>query len=679
MKAIILAGGFGTRLKTVSGEVPKPMVSVAGKPFLEHQITFLKEQGIKDIILAVHHMSDKIKSYFGTGLRWSVNITYSEEDVPLGTAGAIKNSQKYVDDTFVVLNGDSYSHVDIKDLLDFHRAKNSISTVCLTKSKNPSNYGTVIIEGNKIVKFSEKSSQENEALVNSGVYVLEPKIFDYIEPNKNVSIEKDIFPKLAESGSLWGYQYEGYFMDIGRPETYHKFKEDVLNTLILREYNTVRDALKKIGKSEINLIMILNEQRQLLGVLTERIIRKFLLRDGNLEEKVTSAMITNPITAKNTDNKEKIDELLLSGINQLPILDEQGRVTDVEFRIENIKTESFPILRGKAPLRISFAGGGTDLPYFFEKHGGAVINTTIDKYCYATIIKRADSKIVIDSDISGHIVVSSLDELERSGRFNLVKALIKLMNPGFGFELYLHNDLPTGRGLGASASFAVLIIALLGQLQGKKLTDQKIAEIAYKAEREELDIKGGWQDQYAAVTGGFTFMEFNQDKNIIYPLRLKEEVVNELSSRMLLCYVGETHRSGEVHKEQEETFKENEIDIVKNLHDLKGKAIQIRDCLLSNDLDKIGPLLHDSWMNKKKLSKSISSPKIDSLYEIGLNSGATGGKLLGAGNGGYIMFYYTPTRRNQLIRALKEAGGEIMGFNFDFSGTKIWHVENKFN
>ena len=151
MKALILAGGFGTRLGDITREIPKPMVSIVGKPFLEHQINFLKENGVTEVILAVHYMADKIKSYFGNGMRWGITITYSEEEFPLGTAGAIKNAEKYIGETFIVLNGDSYSHIDLKKLIDFHKEGGSLGTIGITKVKDTSQSGKVSISNNKII------------------------------------------------------------------------------------------------------------------------------------------------------------------------------------------------------------------------------------------------------------------------------------------------------------------------------------------------------------------------------------------------------------------------------------------------------------------------------------------------------------------------------------------------
>ena len=591
----------------------------------------------------------------------------------MGTAGAIKNSEKYIDDTFVVLNGDSYSGINLTEFINFHTSKRSIATMGLTSSKESMHYGNVIVRENKIADFVEKT-ENKEGLVNSGIYVFEPWIFNRIEPNKNVSLEKEIFPMLAKEGNLYGYRFEGYFMDIGRPETYHKFKEDVLNTIILMENNSIRDAMKKISRNEIDLVLITDVEKRLKGVLNNRIIRNYIINGGNAEDNVERAMIKDPITAKATDDREKIVNMFITGTHRVPVLDESGRVVGVEFHVDEIKKENFQVLRGKSPLRISFAGGGTDLPHFFEKHGGMVINSTIDKYCHATIKKRADSRIIINSEDAEDMF--SLEHVEYNKKFDLVKAIIKKIKPDFGFELYIHNDIPPGRGLGSSASFAVLLTKLLSQMQGKEYSDEEAAKIAYEAEKEELGIKGGWQDQYAAVTGGFSFMEFKKDGVIIYPLRLKESIVHELNSRLLLCYVGGSHFSGDIHSSQEEQFFESEEETTKRLNRLKEIAVEIKDSLLTKNIDAIGKLLHESWEMKKKFSDKISNFKINEMYDTGIKNGAVGGKLLGAGGGGYLLFFYSLKKRNQLVNALKKAGGEIMSFNFDSRGFYTWSAEN---
>tara|TARA_Y100000296_G_scaffold75035_1_gene94249 strand:+ start:818 stop:2851 length:2034 start_codon:yes stop_codon:yes gene_type:complete len=677
MKALILAGGFGSKLKRVIYDRPKSMAPIAGIPFLEHQIRLLKEQGINEIILCVSFMADSIKSYFGNGKKIGVNITYSEEEIPLGTAGAIKNAEKYIYNTFIVLNGDSYSQIDLNNFFEFHKIQNGIGTMALSEVEDPGPHGSAFLEGNKIMDFVEKKPGLSN-LANSGVYIFNPEIFKYIEKEKSISLEVDIFPKLAKEGKLIGKVHKGYYIDIGLPETYTKFKQDVLNTMILKESNEIRDAIRQISKNEIDLVLITNDQKILLGVLTDRIIKNYIIKGGKVEDNVVKAMIKDPITAKITDDENKITKLFFSGTHRIPILDEEGKIIDVRFYVDRIKTENFPVVRGKAPLRISFAGGGTDLPYFFEKYGGAVVNTTINKYSYATIMKRADNKIIINSDIVGEIIVDSVKNLEYNGNLNIIKAIIKMINPDFGFELFLHNDIPPGRGLGSSACLAVLIISLFNHLMNLRYNDYKIAELAYKVETEELKIKGGWQDQYSTITGGFNYMEFNKDNSLVYPLRLKKEVKDELESHLLLCYVKKSHSSGELHESQEKSFFEDEDNKVRKLTRLKELTYEIREALLTNNLATFGRLLNESWRIKCSLSKKISNTNIDRLYEIGIKNGAYGGRLMGAGDGGYLLFFYSPKRRNDLVKALTENGGEILDFNFDFEGTKIWTTNNKF-
>lgn len=670
MKAIILAGGFGTRLKEVVSDRPKPMALIAGKPFLEHQIHALKEYNINDIILAVHYMSGKIKSHFGNGSRFGVDITYSEEDTPLGTAGAIKKAEKYIDDTFLVLNGDSYSKVNLDEFLKFHKENQNEASLILKQCEDTSNYGNVITSGKKVIKFEEKKDTR-PGTINTGIYLFEPSIFKYISPEKKVSLEEEVFPKLIENNKLAGIVQEGYFIDIGRPETYNQFKKDILENLLLKEDMNLRDAMTKINKNYIDLVLVTNSDKQLKGVLNNRMISSHLLRGGDLKDNVKEAMIKDPIVGRTNYDESKISELLLTGINHLPILDENGKVADVKFHLEEIIDEVFPVVSGKAPLRISFAGGGTDIPAYFEKHGGVVINSTIDKYCYATAVKRADNKILINSELEEILIDPKGKKLEYDGKMDILKAVINVVKPNFGFEFYLHNDIPPGRGLGSSASLTVLASKLLTELQGNSYNDRKIAEIAFKAEHDELGIEGGWQDQYAAVTGGFNFMEFGNKTNI-YPLRLKPEVVNELNNNLLLCYVGKSHFSGDIQKNQVKSMVNEDEAVLNRLEGLKYTALEIRDSLLSNDIPKIGELLHTSWINKKSIDKSISNNKIDELYDLGIANGAYGGKLLGAGGGGYLLFFSPVQKRQQLANALTNAGGEIMNFNFESNGVQTW-------
>jgi len=678
MKAIILAGGFGTRLRSVVSDRPKPMALIAGKPFLEHQIKNLKKQGIKDIILAIHYKAEQIKSYFGNGRGIGVNITYSEEHQPLGTAGAIKNASKQIDGPFLVLNGDTLCNVDISKLVDFHRRYGGFASIVSGVVEDVSPFGEVIMDREKIIGYGEKG-RFGRGVINQGIYLFEREILDYIPPNKKISLETEVFPELVKYRKVNGYINDGYFMDIGRPETYLQLIKDFVKEMTLKTTDTTKDAMRRIKENGTDIILVSDINGRLQGILNTRIITDYLIDGGNLESPLYYSM-KKPREVAYTDDDEKIiEEYFASGTRHLPIVDRDGVIQDVRFFTEKVNENRFPMISGKAPLRISFSGGGTDVPKFFDKYGGVVINSTINKYCHVSVKKRADSLVVVHSDVFDEEIFFNINNLEYNGEMDLLKALIKLTNPDFGLEFYMHNDIQLGRGLGSSATFATLIVKLINQLKGISLTDEEIARIAFRAERDELEIGGGWQDQYASLTGGFNFMEFSKEKNLIYPLRLKKETIDALESRLVLCFVGSSHHSGDVHKSQERTLVENEENITKKMNAMKEIALEIRDSLLIGQLDNIGELLHESWLNKKELSPEISNSGINDLYEFGRENYAIGGKLLGAGGGGYILFYCLPEKKNKLKKALMKSGREVLDFNFELDGARIWIEKDSTN
>lgn len=678
MKALILAGGFGTRLREAVPDVPKPLAPILGKPFLEHQLNWLKSQGIEDIVLAVSHKANQIKSYFGDGTRARVHITYSHEIEPLGTAGAVKNAEKLLGnrDAFLVLNGDSYSELKLEEFLRFHSSHRGIASISLTCSESAKECETVVLEENKINEFKKRGTEKG--IINAGVYLFQPEILGQILSGKKVSLENEIFPNLAKIGKLYGFVNNGYFMDIGRPETYEKFKHDLLNRIMINENEKVGEVMQMMDRLGANLILVRDDEERLVGVVNHRILNKYFLRGNTANGSISDAMVRDPVIAWYCDDEEKIRGLMMAGTNNLPILDQDGRIIDVKFKTEEIKTESYPQVSGKAPLRISFAGGGTDKTSVYEKYGGGVVNATIDKYCHVTINKRADTVITMDSDIGSELIIPSIKEIDYNGQHDLAKAIIKVLNPGFGFDIHAYNDVPPGRGLGGSATFAVLVAKLLSQLQGKEYSDYQLAEMAYDAERKELGIGGGWQDQYAAVTGGFNYMEFNGDKRLVYPLRLKPEIVSELEDHLTLCYVGNAHSSGDMHKKQDKALVEREEELVENYSRMKQHSIEVRDCLLTRDIPRIGQILHEAWESKKRIDPSITNPTIDRLYNAGIASGAYGGKLLGAGGGGYLLFFHPATKRNRVVRAFKSEGGEIMDFNFESQGIQTWFSRSEY-
>jgi len=226
MQTLILAGGRGKRMRPLTDRIPKVLLPVAGKPFLFHLINFLKNQGIKEFILAVGYKAQKIKNFFGNGKKFGVKIIYSEEKIPLDTAGAIKNAANLIKDkNILVLNGDSFIDIDIKKMLKFHKRKRLPITIAVFKIKNPGRYGQVLInKKNTIIKFEEKNKIANENFINGGAYIFQTKILKDFPKNKKISLERDIFPRFV--GKIAAFKTKGYFIDIGIPQDYKKIKKD---------------------------------------------------------------------------------------------------------------------------------------------------------------------------------------------------------------------------------------------------------------------------------------------------------------------------------------------------------------------------------------------------------------------------------------------------------------------
>lgn len=232
VKAVILVGGEGTRLRPLTSNTPKPMVPILNRPFLEHVITYLSRHGINDIILALCYLPDRIRSYFQDGNEFGVRLTYIVEDSPLGTAGAVKNVQKYLDGTFVVLNGDIYTDLDLTAMLDFHRDKKAEASIALTAVDDPTIYGVVETDNqDRVQRFIEKPGWDSVTtnMINAGTYILEPAVLSHVPINTYNMFEHNLFPLLLEMNRpIYGYHTHSYWIDIGTPEKYHLLNSDIL-------------------------------------------------------------------------------------------------------------------------------------------------------------------------------------------------------------------------------------------------------------------------------------------------------------------------------------------------------------------------------------------------------------------------------------------------------------------
>jgi D-glycero-alpha-D-manno-heptose-7-phosphate kinase len=332
------------------------------------------------------------------------------------------------------------------------------------------------------------------------------------------------------------------------------------------------------------------------------------------------------------------------------------------------------IIRAKAPFRISFAGGGTDVPPYCWEYGGAVVSTTIDKYAYVTLRPTGARKINVCS-IDFNLRKSFMPgKLKYNGQLDLVKATINEFDIKGGFNLMMHADMPAGSGMGTSSSMAVALIGCLKEFVGKRMNKRAIAELAYHIEREELKEKGGYQDQYAAAFGGFNYIEFRKNKVTVTPLRLSPELSNELQYRMLLFFTGETRLSSEIHEDMARRYREEKGDYLTSMHNLKRIAGEMKRCLLKEDTRRFGELLHEGWVEKRRLSDKITNPEIEMLYEVARRKGAIGGKILGAGGGGHLLVFCEPMQKFKLMRELIKHGAREVPFGFEPRGLQTWRI-----
>jgi D-glycero-alpha-D-manno-heptose-7-phosphate kinase len=331
--------------------------------------------------------------------------------------------------------------------------------------------------------------------------------------------------------------------------------------------------------------------------------------------------------------------------------------------------------RARAPLRLSFAGGGTDVPPFPEKEGGLVLSATINRYAHGILRPRQDRQISVESvDFSMSLSYSVDDAMRFDGKLDLVKAAIRKLTDrsSKGYDLLLRSSAPPGSGLGSSSAVMVAIIGLLMEYDKLPLVDYEVASLAYQLERVELGIKGGLQDQYAATFGGFNFIEFRGDQVIVNPLRIHADSLNELEANLLLCYTGATRVSDGIIEDQTKRFDHGEQDTLYGLRRQKELAVEMKNALLRGRLPEFGALLAEAWQCKKQMSSRISTPLIEEAYEVALKHGALGGKVTGAGGGGYMLFYCDAFKRHRVAQALSEMGVIPADFAFEPRGLVTW-------
>ena len=337
------------------------------------------------------------------------------------------------------------------------------------------------------------------------------------------------------------------------------------------------------------------------------------------------------------------------------------------------------IIRSKAPLRLGLAGGGTDVSPYSDIYGGAVLNATVNLYAYATIEPLNNGRIILNSvDKDLGLSFKADKELKPDGNLDLIKGVYnriirdyKIKPRSFAISTFV--DAPAGSGLGTSSTLVTAVLGAFTEWLKLPLGEYDLAQLAYDIERNDLGMAGGKQDQYAATFGGVNFMEFyDKGKVIVNPLRIKDQVLNELSNNIVLFYTKTSRISSEIIQAQQKNVENESKKAVEAMHRLKELAIQMKEAVLKGELDKIGNLLNVSWEHKKQMASGISNTQIDRIYEAALKAGATGGKISGAGGGGFMFFYCPGNTRYSVLKALGAFGGHPRRYEFTRQGLETW-------
>lgn len=340
------------------------------------------------------------------------------------------------------------------------------------------------------------------------------------------------------------------------------------------------------------------------------------------------------------------------------------------------------VVRARAPLRLGFGGGGSDLSPYCDEHGGYVLNATIDQYAYATIESRLDGDVRFVAADLGEAWQGEAASVESGeGPLPLHRGvyarIVRQFNAGQPLPLTLTTmiDVPAGSGLGASSTLVVTMIKAFAELLNLPLGEYDVAHLAFEIERRDAGLSGGRQDQYAAAFGGVNFMEFYaHDRVVVNPLRIKGWIISELEASTVLFYTGVSRASAAIINEQTRNLSGSNAGAVEAMHHVKAEAVHMKESLLRGEIGKFIDAINASWVSKKRTARGISTDFIESLYRRAVEAGARGGKVSGAGGGGVMMFFADPERRTQVIRALEHGEGQILSCHFTERGAEGWRI-----
>jgi D-glycero-alpha-D-manno-heptose-7-phosphate kinase len=455
------------------------------------------------------------------------------------------------------------------------------------------------------------------------------------------------------------------------------------NFLVFKKNEKLKNILTKIKKfifkNNRPIIFVVDDKNKCVGTVTDGDIRRFIEKNLNLNTYIYNISRKDFVYVYYDDPENKILRAFEKLNNKrgkylaIPVLKKNHQIEgilDYEDYISSFFIKR-KIIRARIPARVSFSGGGTDFSDIFTNNESQVLSSTINKFSTISLLLRSDNKVnIINRSMKSSIKINHFNQIEKV-KGGLILECLRLLKPKFGFDLEILSDFESGTGLGGSSSIAVAILAVFNELESNNKMDLNlICNLAYQAERINLGIKGGWQDFFSTAYGGFNWIELDNKDIIVNPLRIPEETINELEHNLMLFRIGKTRSSSLI---QKKIIKKN----YKKSNFIKIKEIskEMKKCLLRGKVKQFGDLLDISWVLKKKFSPFSSNKKIDKIYEVIKKNGALGGKLLGAGQSGYLLVYSSPTYQGKIKNELKKLGAKFENLRFVNSGLKTWTTE----
>ena len=455
------------------------------------------------------------------------------------------------------------------------------------------------------------------------------------------------------------------------------------NFLIFKKKTKLKSVLartkKFIFKNNRPIFFVVDNQNKCVGTVTDGDIRRYIENNTNLSTQIYNIARKDFVYVYSDDPENKILRAFEQLTNKrgkylaIPVLKKNHEilgVLDYEDYISSFFRKK-KIIRARIPARVSFSGGGTDFSNIVNSNNSEILSSTISKFSTISLLLRSDSKVnIINRSMGSTIKIKHFKEIEKK-RGNLILECLKLVKPKFGFDLEILSDFKSGTGLGGSSSIAVAVISVFNELEkNNKMDLNSICNLAYQAERINLGIKGGWQDFFSTAYGGFNWIELDDKDIIVNPLRVQDETINELEHNLMLFRIGKSRNSSIIQK------KSNKKKInISDFKRIKKISKDMKKCLLKGKVKQFGDLLDISWNLKKKISPLSSNKKIDKIYKIVKKNGALGGKLLGAGQSGYLLVYSSPIYQEKIRIALKKLDGRFEKLRFVNSGLKIWTTD----